>query len=343
MASRTSTELTRVVALGASAGGVEALTALFRLLPRKVDAAFFVVLHIPAHSHSQLADILRAETRMQVATASDGERIRPGHVYVAQADFHLMVGDGVVRLTRGPRECRVRPAVDVLFRSTALHYGPRAIGVVLSGALDDGSAGLWSIKDRNGTALVQDPADARFPSMPESALRHVTPDVVGTIPQLAAEIERLTRQTGAGTPPSTPPERLTLESLIAGEGNALRHGVFKLGQPSRYSCPECHGVLVQIEEGSIVRFRCHTGHAYSLQTLVAGINDSIDAGLWATVRALEERLLLLRQIGELARRHGTAAEVQGYETQARYVESRIDAVRELVLDSELFGKVALAS
>jgi two-component system chemotaxis response regulator CheB len=338
MPSSASNASSRIVVIGASAGGVEALTALFKALPREVNAAFLVVLHIPAHSDSQLAKILAHETGMTVTQARDGEPIQSGHVYVARADCHLMAGNGVVRLTRGPRECRMRPAIDVLFRSAALNYGPRAIGLVLSGALDDGSAGLWSIKDRKGTALVQEPTDARFSSMPESAMRHVAVDLAAPIPALAAEIVRLTQEPHSEGAALGDASGLAVESLIAGEGNALQNGVMELGELSKYTCPECHGVLVQIEEGSIVRFRCHTGHAFSIQTLLAEVNDAIDAGLWATVRALEERLLLLRQICEIARAHGTPPEVESCSAQARHVESRIGTLRELVLDPRLFGQ-----
>lgn len=327
----------RVVAIGASAGGVEALTELFKALPPQVDAAFLVVLHIPPHIDSQLAEILSTATAMRVDEARHGEPLVAGRVYVARADRHLMVGDGTVRLTRGPRECRMRPAIDVLFRSAALHYGPRAIGVVLSGTLDDGSAGLWSIKDRQGAALVQAPSDARFAAMPESALRHVAVDFVGPVAALAAEIVRLTKLPRPAAEPPAEGERLALESLIAGDGPALRNGVLRLGELSRYTCPECHGVLVQIVEGSIVRFRCRSGHAFSIQTLLAEVSDAIDAGLWATVRAMEERLLLLRQLGEIARRQGNAPEVTRCEAQADHIASRIDTLRELVLDPQLFG------
>ena len=333
----TATTSPRIVAIGASAGGVEALTALFRALPPQVDAAFFVVLHIPSHSPSQLDEILAAATRMEVAQARDGEPIRAGRVYVAQSDRHLMAGDGVVRLTRGPKECRARPAIDVLFRSVALHCGPRAIGVVLSGALDDGSAGLWSIKDRGGVALVQTPEEAGFSSMPESAMRHVAVDKVGTVQALAAEIVRLTGESAEAPGAIAQPNRLALESLIADEGNALQQGVFHLGEPSRYTCPDCHGVLVQIEEGTIVRFRCHTGHAFSIQTLLAEVNDAIDNGLWATIRAMEERLLLLRQLGALAGQRRSPGEMQDWKDQAAHLESRIESVRDLVLDPAMFG------
>jgi two-component system, chemotaxis family, protein-glutamate methylesterase/glutaminase len=326
-----------VVAIGASAGGIEALEHLFRALPQEPDAAFFVVVHVPAHTPSRLHELLPAWTAMPVSPATDGERIRAGRVYVALADRHLMLHDGHVRLTRGPKECRNRPSIDVLLRSAAVAYGPKVIGVILSGMLDDGTAGLWSVKDHAGTALVQEPSDARYASMPESARLHVEVDFTGTAEALGREIGR---RLALGTPEAQPAagsQRHELENLIANQGNALQSGVMKLGRVSKYTCPDCHGVLVQIEEGSIVRFRCHTGHAFSIKTLLAEVNDAIDAGLWDAIRAVEERVLLLRQMADLARHDRDIADADSCERQAADAEHHIRKLRDLVLDPRFFG------
>lgn len=308
-------------------------------MPVDLNAAFLVVLHIPAHSRSFLDQVLAQTTSMPVSSATDRQRLKPGHVYVAPADLHLTVGEGVVRLTRGPKECRARPSVDVLLRSAAVSYGTRAIGVVLSGMLDDGTAGLWAIKDQHGLAMVQDPAEAMHPSMPQSALAHVAADFVGTVSALAGQIARVTA--GPAAVHQKPDSSLHhTETRIATSGNALQLGVMKMGQVSKYTCPDCHGVLVQIEEGSIVRFRCHTGHAFSLQTLLAEVSESIDNGLWDAVRAIEERVLLLRQIADLAQRQGRAEAALGYRQLADETENRIKVVRDLVLDERLFGRQA---
>ena len=326
-----------IVAIGGSAGGIEAARALFTALPADLPAAFLVVIHIPPHSPSQLDKVLASCTSMPVAAAEDGERIRAGRVYVACADRHLMVDAGHLRLTRGPKECRARPSIDVLMRSAAIAYGPRLTGVVLSGLLDDGTAGLWAVKDRQGIALVQDPAEAQYSSMPESAQLHVAVDFTGTAVALAGEItRRVGHETGSKTAPSAA-DRQELEALIANQGNALRSGVMKLGKVSQYTCPDCHGVLVQIEEGSIVRFRCHTGHAFSIKTLLAEVNDSIDKGLWDTIRAVEERILLLKQMAELAKHHQSLAEAATCERQAADAEHEIKKLRDLVLDPRFFG------
>lgn len=173
----------------------------------------------------------------------------PDTVYLAPRDRHLMIDCNCVRITRGPKECRARPAVDVLFRSAALAFGPRVIGVILTGALDDGTAGLWQIKDRNGLAFVQDPDEAQYSSMRTSTIEHVRVDCVGSIDTLVSQIvTALATEVPLPEAPASS-QRLAIETLIAFEGNGMQAGVMSLGQVSKYTCPECYGVLVQIEEG----------------------------------------------------------------------------------------------
>lgn len=326
-----------VVVIGASAGGVGALTTLVRALPADLDAAVFIVLHIPPHTPSNLASVLERVSTLPVAIAGDGEPIVAGQIRVAATDRHLVIDPDVMRLTYGPREGRVRPSVDVLFRSTAAAYGPRAIGVVLTGLLDDGTAGLWAIKDRGGRALVQDPATAHFSSMPESAIRHVAIDAVLPLEGLAEEIVTMTRQP-LPMPNEDVPAWMRIENLIAREGNGLKAGVMDLGGISPYTCPDCHGVLVQIEQGSIVRFRCHTGHSFSLQTLLAQTNRAIQSQLWDTVRTIEERILLMRQLAQLA---PDAETTRHYQAEADKTEARLKPLHAAALDPELIGDPAV--
>ena len=327
-----------IVVFGASAGGVESLRQLFRTLRADLDAAFFVVLHVPPHSPSHLDQVRSSVTRMPVSAPTDRESFHRGHVYIASADQHLMLEPGLIRQTRGPKECRVRPAIDVLFRSAAVAYGPRTIGIVLSGMLDDGTAGLWTVKDSGGLALVQDPRDAMHSPMPQSAIEHVKVDLVGTCDELAGALGRIASKKAALTPQrSQAPWRCEEEVKIASEGNGLQLGLMNMGKVSQYTCPDCHGVLVQIEEGSIVRFRCHTGHAFSLQTLLAEVNESIDKGLWDTIRAIEERVLLLRQMSHLQSQSHTGKE-PALDQLADDAQASIKAIKELVLDARLFGR-----
>ena len=330
-----------VVVLGASAGGIEALSTIVAGLPEDLGAAVFVVLHIPAHAPSRLHEILAPRSRLPVAAARDGEPVRPGRIVVAVADRHLMLDEGAVRLTRGPKESRVRPSIDVLFRSAAAAYGRRAVGVVLSGTLDDGTAGLWAIKDRGGAALVQSPETSGHPWMPESAIRYVDVDAVVAIDDMAAEIVARVR-TAAALPigeEAPMPERMKVENLIAREGNGMRAGSLELGDKTAYTCPECHGALVEIKEGRLVRFRCHTGHAFTIKSLLADVTDAIDTSLWDTLRAIEERILILRQIEEMAKDEGAIGQAKAAGERAKAADDRVEALRRLLLDGTLFEHV----
>ena len=326
-----------VVVIGTSAGGVEALRGLFSSLPADTAASYFVVQHLSAHSPSQLDRVLQQATSMPVRFAHDREAILSGTVYLAAPDRHLVLEEGQTRITRGPRECRARPAVDVLFRSAALAFGPRVIGVVLTGSLDDGTAGLWQIKERHGLALVQDPREASHASMPQSAIEHVEVDFVGPVHALA---ERIAHEVALAQPlpgAAAPRRSQQVENLIAMEGNGMQAGVMNLGQASKYTCPECHGVLVQIEEGRMVRFRCHTGHAYSPKSLLTEVNEAIDNGIWDAVRVIEERILLLRQTADMAESSGKPGEAQRLRAKAELAEQKCRPLRELVLDADFFA------
>lgn len=248
-----------------------------------------------------------------------------------------MIEDGALRLTRGPKECRSRPAIDVLFRSAAASLGPRVVGVVLTGMLDDGTAGLWAIKEAGGRALVQAPESAEYESMPESARAHVEIDASLPVEDLADEIGRQVRSIGSATHRKQTPAGSATELTIASEGNGRKAGVMRLGEISEYTCPDCHGVLVQIVDGKVLRFRCHTGRAFSMKTLLAEVNEAIDDGLWATLRAIEERALLLRQMADLAKAKGDQAAVDDCEARAVDAETRSEAIRALVLDADTFG------
>jgi two-component system chemotaxis response regulator CheB len=327
----------RVVVIGASAGGVTALRQLVSLFPRGSNAAYFVVMHIPPHTPSELHLILQQATELTVTAAADEEPIVADHVYVASADRHLMMTDTRVRLTRGPRECRSRPAVDALFRSAAAAFGKRAVGVVLTGFLDDGTAGLWAIKDSGGTALVQHPDNAEHSSMPRSAMQHVDVDMVGTLAQLGDRISTIVMQPCDMSEPAAPGWALRTEVTIAEEGNGLRAGVMELGKVSKFTCPDCNGVLVQIEQGRVLRFRCHTGHAFSLKTLLAEVNESIDTGLWSALRAVEERILLLTQIARLEEDGGERLGSVEAMAQADGAKKQAETLRRLLMNSNTIG------
>jgi two-component system chemotaxis response regulator CheB len=330
------------VVVGASAGGVEALRVLIAGLPPTFPAAVLVVLHIPSYTPSQLHSILARAGSLPVKAAENGEAIVAGHVYVAPADRHLLVEEGHIRLTRGPKENRARPAIDVLFRSAAYSLGPRVIGIILSGLLDDGTAGLWAIKDQGGIALVQSPEDAEHPSMPQSALQHVAVDHTLPVAEMPALLTKIVQGAANPLPHAGSTESMGIEIRIALEGNGLKEGVMHLGPISANTCPECHGVLVRMQEGSIVRYRCHTGHAYSLQTLLVDVNEKIDTTLWNALRVIEERILLLREMEQTARAMKENATAKQCAEQAHATEQQVQRVRELVLNDALFGRTFVA-
>lgn len=328
---------TKIVVVGASAGGVEALTELVAGLPADLQAAVFIVLHIPPYQGSQLAAVLSRVSRLPVLDAEDGAPIRAGTIRVGVADMHLVLEPDCMRLTRGPREGRVRPSVDVLFRSAAASFGTAVVGAVLSGSLDDGTAGLWAIRERGGLALVQHPDTATHRSMPQSAIEHVDIDHVVPMHAMAGVMADLVARAQPPPPEAPAPERLRIETLIAEAGNGLQAGVMDIGKVSKYTCPDCHGVLVQIEEGRIVRFRCHTGHGFSLQTLLIEVDRAIDDGLWDTVRAVEERIMLLKQAADIADGGGNASTAGRLRRSAEETERRLEPLREVALDPAFFG------
>jgi len=227
----------QLVVIGTSAGGLEALRTLVAALPVDFPAALCVVMHTAPQSPGVLHEILGRSGRLPAISPQSAERLLPGRVYVAPPDMHLLVEPGRVRLSKGPKENRFRPAIDPLFRSAAQVFGPGAIGVVLTGNLDDGTAGLWAIKQLGGTAIVQDPAEALYPSMPRSAMRHVAVDHVVPIAGLAPLLVQLT---AALVQPSTPvaaPATLEVEVDIAKDKNPVAAGLTNIGEPSAYACP----------------------------------------------------------------------------------------------------------
>ncbi|MBV9772577.1 MAG: chemotaxis protein CheB [Gemmatimonadetes bacterium] len=324
-----------IVVVGTSAGGLEVLRKVMRGLPADFPASVLVVQHMAPSGPGLLPRILQDGCALPVSQAQDGESVVPGHVYVARPDHHLTLDEGRVRVTHGPRENHSRPAVDPLFRSAALAFGPRVIGVVLTGRLDDGSAGLWAVSARGGTTVVQDPDDAAYPSMPRSALRYVDIDHVATADELAPLLVRLTGEPFPHTGDLPVPEEMLVETRIAQEDGALRQGVLSLGPLTPYTCPECRGVLVRIREPGIPRFRCHTGHAYSIDSLLAAVTEGIEESLWSSLRAMEEGILLLEHLSEHLETAGEAgATAAMLREKAREMEQRSTTIRRTVIEHE---------
>lgn len=327
-----------IIVIGASAGGLGAYETLVSQLPNDLPAAVFVVWHIPADHPSLLPEILARVSLLPVAHAIDQQPIKSGHIYVAPPDHHLLVEPGVVRLSRGPKENRFRPALDVLFRSAAWSYGARVIGVVLTGSLDDGAAGIYAIKERGGIAVVQDPLDALHPSMPRAAMRAVAVDYCVPIAEMGALLVQLVNNEIPKQEGKSVSEEMNIEVGIAREDSGLDMGIMKLGELSPYTCPECHGVLLQLKEGSLIRFRCHTGHAYSLNTLLAEVTQSIEETLWDGIRTIEASEMLMTHTAKHLREMNEHEAANLLLQKAEDARQRANLVRQAVMSNEVLSQ-----
>lgn len=324
-----------IVTIGASAGGIEALQRLMGALAGDLSAAVCLVLHIPATSHSVLAQIIGRQTTLAVTPAAGGERLQEGHVYVAPPDRHLRVHGGRLELDRGPKENGVRPAVDPLFRSAAVAYRERAIGVVLSGALSDGAGGASAIADAGGAVLVQDPADAAVPSMPESALAAVPAAVAMSATELAGEIARRAAQF-----PESAPEEMPMASQDSADQAAQGRRPPE-GPPTALTCPECHGPLWELREDQVVRYRCRVGHSFYEDALIDGNGSAVESALWMALEALDERAELLRKVADRLESAGREKSAARYREQARGAAERAELVRGvLIVDDDPVAPVA---
>ena len=313
---------------------MEALRELASQLPSGLPAALFAVWHMAPDGESVLPRVIARAGPLPAAHPRDREPIARGRIYVAPPDHHMLLENGHVRIVRGPRENRFRPAVDPLFRSAAYVYGPRVIGVVLTGALDDGTSGLWTIKLRGGTAIVQDPEEALHPSMPRNALDNVAVDHTAPLAGIAALIARLVREDAPPDPevPMESKRKLEAEIRIAQEADEPEHEAFDGGELSPFTCPECHGVLARMREGSILRFRCHTGHAFSAESLLASLHEQVEARVWDAVRAVDETTMLLEHIGRHLEKAGDRDAARRCFDKAREARERSRPLREVAQD-----------
>jgi len=356
-----------LLVLGASAGGVQALSEVVRALPAGLDAAVFAVLHVSPYGHSAMPAILSRSGPLPAVHPLDGEAIRPGRIYVAPPDLHMLVEPGVVRLSRGASENGFRPAVDVLFRSAARSYGERVVAVVLTGNLDDGTAGLAAVKRHGGVAVVQDPAEADYPGMPASAVRNVDIDYVvplGEIPGvLVAHCKRLA---AAAHPPAAVAAGAALAAVSAGAGAGGARGVAVVAggagdpvgavaagreggagmmkeqlergadreagaRPSAFTCPLCGGSLWHNEEGNYEHFRCRTGHAFSPESLFALQSKSTESALWEALRALEENAALSGRLARQTRGGSHAADQERFRMRQRAAEKHAEELRRILM------------
>jgi two-component system chemotaxis response regulator CheB len=322
-----------VIVVGASAGGIEALKEIAAGLPGGLPAAIFAALHVAPGGPGILPRILSRSGPLPAVHPRDGEPWRRGHVYVAPSDHHLLVRETTVRVVRGPKENGHRPSIDPLFRSAAVFHGPRVVGVVLTGALDDGTAGLKAVRTMGGLAIVQDPLDATNPSMPQSALRAVGADHVAPLTAIAPLLARLAGEPVPDAASRPVPEALAREVAIAEMVLPKEADMQRRGRRSLYSCPECQGGLWEVKEGELMRFRCHVGHAYTSETLLAEKTGSLEATLWASLRMLEENADLTRRLAARARHRGHQGAAVRFEERANIADGHAERLRQ-ILSSE---------
>jgi two-component system chemotaxis response regulator CheB len=311
-----------VIVIGGSAGALAALRNLLPALPGDLPASVFIVVHLGETSY--LPSILASHSALPVEPARSGEAFKHGRVYVGVPGLHLLLHDNHILLRRGPRENLARPAVDALFRSAAASLGSRVIGVVLSGSLSDGTAGLRTIKRCGGLAVVQAPDDALVSYMPQSALRRADVDHVVGMAAMPPLLARLARDP-AGRSPEVPVS-VRLEAAVAAQELADMQVDESLGEISPFTCPECHGALWEIEDGSMLRFRCHVGHAFGADAVLSAQGDEMERTLGRLQRGHQERAALARRMAEMERaenRHNLAnrleSRARGYDEDAQLV------------------------
>jgi two-component system chemotaxis response regulator CheB len=315
-----------IIVVAASAGGLEPLRTLLAAMPADLPASVLVVLHVPATGGRTLPRILDRAGPLSAATAVDGERLKPGRVYVAPPDRHMLVVNGVVRLSRGPRQNGVRPAADPLFRSAALFGGPRVIAVVLSGALDDAALGSATVEQRGGCVIVQDPDEASYDSMPLSALATTEHSMTQRAGKIAALITRLAGEE-VEMRPGDPDRELELEvsGLLAGDPQIIT----ETRQYSGFTCPDCGGPLYHAQEDKAESYDCLVGHKWSPQTLLEEQANTVERALWLAIRSLDERARLTEGLAEAARLRGHVLSADGFREAAKEAIQAADVIRKV--------------
>ncbi len=325
-----------IVVIGASAGGIQALTTLVAGLPRDFPASILIVVHIPPYAVSRLPEILSRSGPQQATHAQQGEAIDPGLIYVAPPDRHLLVRTGWIELSRGPRENHARPAIDPMFRTAARAYGRRTIGIVLSGALYDGSMGLLAIKTRGGMAIVQDPREASVDSMPRRAIERAAADHILPVAEIATALTDLVQQPvmaqGENTMVNAIDAEERLEAVIA-EDFVEQANDGRPEETTLFTCPDCGGVLWQGGDGPVLRFRCHVGHAFAPELLLSQKSEELETALWSSLRLLKEKATLTLQLANRTRTSGNGKGAQAAERiaeQAKLDQRHAQVIQELL-------------
>ncbi len=319
----------RMIVIGASLSGMTALLQVVKALPKDLKAAVLVAQHIASHSPGFLPGILSRAGALQATHPQDGDEIVEGRIYVAPPDRHMLVANGLIRLSHGPKENLTRPAIDPLFRSAALAYGPAVIGVILTGQLDDGTAGLLAIKDRGGIAIVQDPEEATAPSMPMSAIAHLAVDHCCRLEAIGPLLTMLVAAPAPADPPGSA-ELMEIEGRIAAGDFRIEDWweLEKLSEPSGLNCPDCRSALYEIADKRVLRFRCRAGHAFSAESLASGQSEARYSVLSSLYGALMEESTVLRRLAGNAAHAATP----GFAADKREEATRLQAQTEQVCE-----------
>ncbi len=326
-----------IIVIGTSAGGLRALGAILGALPADIEAAVLIVQHLAADRPSLLPQILADFSPLPISHALDGEPIQKGKIYIAPPDYHLLVNQDLVRVVHGPKENRFRPSIDALFRSAARAYGSRVVGVILTGYLDDGTVGLQAIKKRGGEAIVQDPDEAEYPSMAKSALRYVNVDYCLPLADIPDRLVQLSKELAADEKVYPVTNEIEIESRIAEQQmntqQFLEH-VEAIGTRTTYTCPECNGSIWQIGTGQPLRFRCHTGHAFTGDAFLLEQTKNLENALWSAARIMEEKVALLRKMSVQMETHRLPSAAAKYEDQAKSLDAEVSLVRGIILKGQ---------
>ncbi len=326
-----------VIVVGASAGGMSALSELVSQLKTRMDAAVFIVMHLSQTSISDfLMHHLKPLTQLECEIATEGASIKKGHIYIASPNLHLLVKKGNIILGRGPQENRWRPSIDVLFRSAAAAYSTRVIGVVLTGLLDDGTTGMLAIKRSGGITIVQDPNEAEYPDMPLSVLNSMEVDYCVPLTAMGEIISGIIQTTPEEKPA---PDDVIIESQIAERVVVDYENVKRLGEKSIYACPDCGGGLWDItkagdDKGRVVRYRCHIGHSYSEKDLVIKQGEIFESTLWTALRIMEERKTLLKKMEDDHAKRGFSTMAKDYKEKGNNIQVHVDKMKEVLFASQ---------
>ena len=318
-----------IIVIGTSAGGLSALNELVSQLKADWDAAYFIVLHLSRKGISDfLVHQLQQYTSLPCQLGTDDQLIKKGHIYIAIPNFHLLIKQGRVKLGHGPTENRWRPSIDVLFRSAAAAYDSHVTGIILTGLLDDGTSGMWAIKRTGGTLIVQDPNEAEYPDMPLSVLNRMEADHCISLSEMGSVLDKIIHTKEFLSDPI--PADILAEAEIAERMISGIDVVQPLGNNSVYTCPDCGGVLFNVKNGKIDRYRCHTGHTYSEKDLEVKQAENLEAALWVALRMMEERKNLIKKLEEQTRGRGFSRFANDYKEKHEELQFHIDKIKELL-------------